>query len=58
MDEKVAEEQLCEEAELDLDVTYENNSILRTGEETDAKTFHLKKKCAHGNNDTECEDCT
>lgn len=28
MDEKVAEEQLCEEAELDLEVTYENTAPL------------------------------
>lgn len=45
MDEKVAEEQLCEEAELDLEVTYENNSSSALVKKQ-TKTFHLKKKCA------------
>ncbi len=45
MDEKVAAEQLCQEAELDMVFTYENNSSSALVKKQ-VKRFHLKKKCA------------
>ena len=45
MDEDIAEDLLCEEAELDVVVTYENNSASALVKKQTAR-FHLKKKCA------------
>ena len=45
MDEDLAEKELCEETELDVVVTYENNSSSALVKKQ-TKTFHLKKKCA------------
>ena len=45
LDEDVAAEYLCEEAELDLELTYENNSSSALVKKQ-VMTFHLKKKCS------------
>ena len=45
MDENLAAEQLCEEAELDMVFTYENNSSSALVKKQ-VKRFHLKKKCS------------
>lgn len=45
MDETVAAEQMCEEAELDVVFTYENNSTTALVKKQ-VKRFHLKKKCS------------
>lgn len=45
MDEDVVAEELCEEAELDLVLTYENNSSSALVKKQEMR-FHLKKKCA------------
>ena len=45
MDETVAAELLCETAELDLVLTYENNSSSALVKKQEV-TFHLKKKCS------------
>lgn len=45
LDEDVASEYVCEEAELDVELTYENNSSSALVKKQ-VQTFHLKKKCS------------